>query len=439
MTRKMFLAALICAVSTVGILTISSAPKAVAANPAVMGVNPSSPVDTQLGLRLPKGFKATVFADKVGRVRHIVAADNGWVYGALMRPNKRMGAIALHDADGDGLAEERIYFGKGLRGTGLGIYDGYLYFGTDVSIIRWKLPTTGAPDTPPELIAYGFAEKRQHAAKSFAFDGKGGLYVNVGAPSNACMERQRTKGSKGMNPCPILKEFGGIWKFDASKPMQTQRGDGVRYATGIRNAMALDWNPRADSLYAIPHGRDQLAEFFPEHFTPEESAELPSEEFHKISQGANLGWPYSYFDLKKDARMVMPEYGGDGKTVSDIGQKPLLGFPGHWAPNDLLFLRTDALPEGYRMGAFIGFHGSWNRAPLPQQGYRIAYVPMDASGKIIGDWITFADGFAGTDVIKSPRDAKHRPMGLAEGPDGALYVSSLMSGGRLWKITYEGK
>jgi len=405
----------------------------------IVGVDEAAPIDAELGLRLPDGFKATVFADQIGRVRHIVAADNGWLYGALMRPQKGMGAVALRDADGDGVAEENIFFAKGLKGTGIGIYDGYLYYGTDVSILRWKLPENGEPQGTPELIAYGFAEKRQHAAKSFTFDGKGGLYVNVGAPSNACMEKMRTKGSPGMDPCPILEEFGGIWKFDASKQNQQQSKEGVRYATGIRNAVALDWNMRADSLYVVPHGRDQLGEFFPEYFTPEESAEMPSEEFHRVAEGADMGWPYSYYDHRKGERLVMPEYGGDGKTVSDRGQKPLMGFPGHWAPNDLLFLKSDAMPEGYRMGAFIGFHGSWNRAPFPQAGYRIAYVPMDAAGNVTDDWITFADGFAGVEKVMSPRDAKHRPMGLTEDANGALYVSSLMSGGRIWKITYEGK
>jgi len=409
------------------------------ATPAPMGVDATAPVDKELGLRLPDGFKATVFADDIGSIRHIIVAENGWLYGALMRPKGGMGAVALRDHDGDGIAEERIFFAKGLRGTGIGIYDGYLYYGTDVSILRWKLPISGEPKTEPELIAYGFAEKRQHAAKSFTFDGKGGLYVNVGAPSNACMTRMRTKGSPGMDPCPILEEFGGIWKFDARKPNQQQNIDGIRYATGIRNAMAIDWNPHADSLYIIPHGRDQLGELFPELFSPAESAELPAEEFHRVAEGADMGWPYSYYDHRKGERMVMPEYGGDGETVSDKGQKPLIAFPGHWAPNDLLFLRTKVLPESYRNGAFIGFHGSWNRAPLPQQGYRVAFVPMDAEGNVTGDWITFADGFAGLDVIISPRDAKHRPMGLAEDKDGALYVSSLMSGGRVWKIIYEGK
>lgn len=418
--------------------TLFCASFAASANSPLVGVDEASPVDQELGLRLPSGFEATVFSDKVGTIRHIVAADNGWVYGALARPKKKMGAVAMRDADGDGIAEQRLYFAKGLKGTGIDIYDGYLYFGTDVSIIRWKLPEFGVPTETPELIAHGFKASRQHAAKPFTFDGKGGLYVNVGAPSNACMKEMRTKGSPGVDPCPLLEMFGGVWKFDAHTLMQEQ-ANVERYATGIRNAVALDWNPHADSLYIAQHGRDQLGEFFPEHFTAAESAELPAEEFHKVEPGADIGWPYSYYDQIQKKRVMMPEYGGDGDIPSDRGQAPLVGFPGHWAPNDLLFPHSRALPEEYHNGAFIGFHGSWNRSPLPQQGYRIVFVPMDADGNVNGDWVTFADGFAGTDQIFSPRDAKHRPMGLAEDGDGALYITSLMSGGRVWKVTYEGE
>ncbi len=411
---------------------------AIIANTDIKGVDPAALVDTETGIRLPSGFKATVFADKVGFVRHIVVADNGWLYGALKRPKNKGGLVALRDSNNDGIADETIYFGEKLRGTGIGIYDGYLYFGTDVSIVRWKLPESGAPEGVPELIAYGFEKKRQHADKSFALDGKGGLYVNVGAPSNACMEQARTKGSQGLEPCPQLEKFGGVWKFDASTPMQKQSG-AEKYATGVRNAIALDWNPNVDSLYLVQHGRDQLAEFFPELYTNKQSAELPAEELHRIEAGADLGWPYSYYDHNLGKRIKMPEYGGDGKTVSDIGQMPVAAFPAHWAPNDVLFLQRDTLPEAYRHGAFIAFHGSWNRAPELQQGYRVVYQPFDSAGNVSGDWITFADGFAGTDIIKSPRDAKHRPMGLAEDKNGALYISSLMSGGRIWKVTYVGE
>jgi glucose/arabinose dehydrogenase len=408
------------------------------ASAGVAGVDPAAEADSETGIRVPAGFASTVFADGIGRARHMAEADNGWLYVALAQAQDGYGAVALKDNDGDGKADERQYFAEGITGTGMGIHDGYLYYGKNTGIIRWPLPESGAPMGAPEVIVDGMPDERQHAAKPFTFDGKGNLYVNIGAPSNACMREMRKKGSPGMDPCPILENFAGVWKFDAAKPSQTQ-ADGVRYATGIRNAMALDWNMAAGDLYVAQHGRDQLASFFPDMFTVEMNAELPSEEFHRVSEGANVGWPYSYWDHLQGKRMLMPEYGGDGKQTSDRGQDPVVGFPGHWAPNDLTFLRGEGWPEGYRHGAMIAFHGSWNRAPMPQQGYRVVFVPMDADGSLAGDWITFADGFPGKETLMSPRNAAHRPTGVAEGADGGLFISSLMSGGRIYKVTYEGK
>ena len=91
-------------------------------------------------------------------------------------------------------------------------------------------------------------------------------------------------------------------------------------------------------------------------------------------------------------------------------------------------------PEEYRNGAFIAFHGSWNRAPEKQEGYLVAFVPF-MDGKPSGDWQVFADGFAGLEKVSSPSEAKHRPTGLAQGPDGSLYVSD-DSGGTLFRIVY---
>jgi len=398
------------------------------------------PIDLEAGIRVPAGFKATVYADKIGQITHLQAADNGWIYGALKRPKKKMGAVALYDGDGDGVAEQVEYFAPGVRGTGTGIYDGYFYYGTKVSIIRWKIPAEGGvPTEQPELVAHGFGAKRQNSAKAFTFDGKGGLYVDVGAPSNACQERTRSKGSPGMDPCPILEEYGGIWKFDAATLMQHLTETATQYATGLRHAIAVDWNPVVDSLYIVQQGRDQLAELFPENYTLEESADLPAEEFHRVPEGADLGWPYSYFDQRTGHRMQMPEYGGDGKAVSDKGQKPIIGFPAHWAASDLIFKRNAGMPEKYSKGAFVAFQGSWDRLPLPQSGYSVVFAPLDSEGNPSGDWVTFADGFAGREFIENPRQARYRPTGLAEGKSGELYVSSAASGGRIWRISYVGE
>lgn len=151
---------------------------------------------------------------------------------------------------------------------------------------------------------------------------------------------------------------------------------------------------------------------------------------------ADLIWPYTYYDQRRNARMVAPEYGGDGKTEAEPGKypDPLYAFPGHYAPNDLIFYRGTMFPKRYLHGAFIAFHGSWNRAPLPQEGYHVAFVPFEGR-RPSGPAEIFADGFTKKKPLDSPGNAAHRPTGLAVAPDGALFVSD-SRGGHIWRITY---
>jgi mono/diheme cytochrome c family protein len=109
-------------------------------------------------------------------------------------------------------------------------------------------------------------------------------------------------------------------------------------------------------------------------------------------------------------------------------------LPAHWAPNDLLIYAGKAFPAAYQGGAFIAFHGSWNRAPEPQGGYNVVFQPLK-DGKASGMYVAFADGFAG--AVKEPRQAAFRPSGLAMGPDGALYISE-DTHGRIWRVTFHG-
>ncbi|OGV47174.1 MAG: sorbosone dehydrogenase [Lentisphaerae bacterium GWF2_57_35] len=390
------------------------------------------------GLILPKGFQAVVVADRLGSARHLTVRDNGDVYVALRRPEGGGGIVALRDTNGDGQAEVEERFGE-LGGTGIRIHDGYLYLAQVEGVIRYRLrPDALMPELPPETVVSGFPRQRQHADKPIAFDEAGGLYVNVGAPSNNCQERDRTSGSPGKDPCPELERQAGIWRFSADALNQTQTEHGEHYATGIRQAVAMCWNPAAGALYVVQHGRDQL-DLWPQLYDEEENAELPAEEFLLVEPSDNFGWPYGYYDQLKGKRVLAPEYGGDGEKAGRTAQykNPILAFPGHWAPNDLLFYRGSQFPEKYRGGAFIAFHGSWNRAPLPQKGFKVVFVPF--KGRLpSGKAEVFADGFAGRDVVAQVDDARFRPMGLAEGPDGSLYISDSKQG-RIWRIMAGGQ
>jgi len=388
-------------------------------------------------LTLPSGFNAQVVADSIGRGRHITIRENGDIYVKLHRVRDDGTSIAaLRDTDGDTRADEIEYFGE-FKGTGIQIFNNYLYFSSDSAIYRYALDDNLVPQTERETVVSDLPNQTSHAAKPITFDEKGNLYVNVGAPSNACMEQARTKGSPGQNPCPLLERQGSIWRFP-NKTNMKQMTDGYQYSVGIRNVVALEWNAASGDLYGVMHGRDQLDGMFPDLFDSADNAELPAEEFFKFVDGGNFGWPYCFFNAVDQKKVKMPEFGGDGTIVGDCAdvEQPLIGFPGHIAPNDLLFYSGDQFPEKYKNGAFIAFHGSWNRAPLPQKGYFVVFVPM-ADGMPSGDWEIFADLFGGDpgEVIKAPGDAEYRPTGLAQGPDGSLYIVDSVKG-KIWKISY---
>lgn len=398
-------------------------------------------------LFLPQGFEATVFVDSIAEtVRHMAVNKNGDLYAKFKRPSEAGVMAAIRDLNNDGVADSLVKFGtyhmpqRGSYSTASRIYKGYLYFSSQLTVYRIKLDEEElVPTGPIEIIvhddhAHG---SHEHIGKPIAFDEEGHIFVPFGAPNNACQNPKRTPLVPGQDPCPLLEDHGGIWRFDAEKVGQTHE-DGDFYASGLRSIVALDWNTSDQSLYAVVHGRDDLHRLWPNHFSQWESAMLPSEEFVKIEMGDHFGWPYCFYDQMQGKKVLAPEYGGDGSIIGRCAdyKDPVIGFPGHWAPNDLVFYTGDAFPDHYKNGAFIAFHGSTNRAPYPQSSYFIGFVPFK-DGKPSGEYEIFADGFAGVDPIVNTRDAEFRPMGIAFAPDGSMYLGETEKG-RIWKVQFKG-
>jgi glucose/arabinose dehydrogenase len=387
------------------------------------------------GLTLPKGFCAMIFADEVGAVRHLAVASDGTVYAnASSRHGKSVSGgafVALKDTDGDGRADVNVRFGEAVGGTGIVLYKDWLYAESKDRIIRYvRKDGDVAPKGEAETVVSGLPLTGNHVARPFAIDANGNLFVDLGSATNSCQKQDRIEKSPGLNPCEELKTRGGIWRYDANKTDQTF-SEKERFATGLRNAEGIDFD--ADGrIFATQHGRDQLYENWPEFYSSQQGSELPAEELVLLREGGDYGWPYCYFDGEQGKLVLSPEYGGDGKVVGMCGEKlaPVAAFPGHWAPNDLKIYKGTQFPEAYRGGAFIAFHGSWNRSFGPQAGYNVVFQPL-AGGKASGNYTVFADGFRSAD------GTVRRPTGLAVGPDGALYVSDDATG-RIWRIVYKG-
>lgn len=400
------------------------------------------------GLFLPKGFEALVVTDSSGPARHMAVSEDGNIYVKLRITQGDSGNIAISvNKNGKAALMQRFgdYPNDGSFATEMRINKNYLYFSSEKVIYRQKIEKGKLlPHAESEIVlvddhAHG---AHWHITKTIAFDQDDNVYVPFSAPSNACQDLMSnptgtTPGVLGADPCPELIDHGGIWKFPAGKVGMFQK-DGLRVATGLRSVVAMDWNNESNSLYLVQHGRDDLHLLWPEYYTPWQNSVLPAEEFIKMEQGKDYGWPYSYYDPFKKQKLLAPEYGGDGIKVArnpEVGI-PIMTFPAHWAPNDLLFYKGSQFPDHYKQGAFIAFHGSTNRAPYPQAGYIVCFVPFK-NGTPSGDWEVFADGFAGVDPIINVSDAKYRPMGLSEGPDGSLYVVDSKKG-KIWRILYKG-
>jgi glucose/arabinose dehydrogenase len=390
------------------------------------------------GLTLPTGFNAAMVLDNLtGGVREMAPTSNGDMYVKIFRIRRGTAGkgIALLHIEGD-KATVKSTFGD-FAGSGMYIKNGYLYASSDQEVYRYKLNGKEEVIDPehPEKIVTGLIARFQHEPKAILVDNSNNLYVNIGAFSNSCQEKDRATGSMGIKGCPVLDSAGGIWMFKANKPNQ-HYSDGVRYATGLRNVVGFDWNTQDNQLFVMQHGRDQLHDIFPALYTVKQNAELPAECLYALKKGDNAGWPYMYYDQIQHKKILAPEYGGDGKKEAAPGFiDPVAAYPGHLAPDGLLFYTGTQFPEKYRNGAFITFHGSWNRAPEPQAGFYVVFQPFK-NGKPDGQWEVFADNFAGSKEKAEAGRPDHKPCGLAMAPDGSIYVSDDTKG-TIYKISYK--
>ena len=376
------------------------------------------------GLVLPEGFCATVVAGDLGPVRQLAVAPNGDLYAALSgEPGDGSGGVlAFRDLDGDGKPDQRAGFGPG-GGNDVEVHQGHVYFALNDRVVRYRLSGKLEPEGKEQTLVGDLPRDGNHKAKSIAFGAGDTMYVVIGSATNSCQRTDRLPASPGHDPCKELERQAGVWQFSASRPGQ-RFTDGRRFATGLRNAIGIGTQPGTDALFAVVHGRDQLSDNW--GFSDTVNANNPGEELVRIEAGDDYGWPYCYYSNQYRKKVLAPEYGGDGQKVGRCAsaKNPLVSFPGHWAPMAIAFYPGAQFGPKYQEGMFIAFHGSWNRAPLPQAGYRVSFQPF-LKGRPSGEPWTFATDRSGASSL--------RASGVAVAPDGSLYISADQNG-KIWRV-----
>ena len=229
------------------------------------------------------------------------------------------------------------------------LHDGYLYLALTDRILRWKLaPGRLVPSGEPETVVADLPDDGDHKAKSLAFGSGTTMFVNIASATNSCQRMNRMAGSQGVDPCRELERHAGIWavRRGAAGPALRRRPPLRDRAPQRQRAHHPARAPAP--LWAAVLGRDQLGDNW--GFSDQANAENPAEELVRVEDGDDFGWPYCYYSVTYDKKVLAPEYGGDGRKVGRCAaaKNPVIAFPGHWAPLALAFHRGDGLGAGVR-------------------------------------------------------------------------------------------
>lgn len=340
---------------------------------------------------LPPGFEIDYFVQGLRSARFMRFAPSGDLWVTL-----RSGSLVLveRDADGDGRADGVRTLLEGLREPhGLDVWDGWLYLAETHRVTRVRFdPATGALSGTPEPVVEGLPSDGGHSTRTVRFGPDRRMYVTVGSSCNVCDEEDPRRAA-------MLR-----YAPDGS--------DYTLFATGLRNSVGFDFHPETGEIYATDNGRDLLGDDFP-----------PCE-LNRVVQGGFYGWPIANGDRVPD-----PDEGeAQGARIAE-SVPPVHGFGAHTAPLGITFYTGTAFPEEWRGRAFVALHGSWNRSK--KAGYRVVAVALGEDGEPARE-SDFAVGF------ERNEDVIGRPVDVAVGPDGALYVTDDFLGA-IYRIRYVGE
>jgi glucose/arabinose dehydrogenase len=342
-------------------------------------------------IAVPDGFALSLYATDIPNARVLRFAPNG----DLLVSAPRSGRVLLleRDADGDGRADATRTLLEGLdRPHGLDFHDGWLYVAESASVSRVRYDTDGRRVAGElERVVSGLPQGGNHWTRSVRFGPDGMLYVSVGSSCNVCEEKDRRRAA-------LLR-----YRPDGS-------GEEI-FATGLRNSVGFDWQPGTGDLHATDNGRDLLGD------------DIPPCELNRVVQGGFYGWPFAYGDRVPD-----PDFGAGHEREIAASLPPAHPFRAHNAPLGITFVRDERAPESLRGAPLVALHGSWNRRA--KDGYKVVSLHWGPDGRI--EERDFATGFLRDEGVIG------RPVDVAEGPDGAFYVSDDFAGS-VYRIAWVGR
>jgi glucose/arabinose dehydrogenase len=349
----------------------------------VRGPNTAAP---DLGLTLPPGFHAEIYADGFQKPRLMALAPNGDIF---VSDEKSGEVTVLLDRDGDGRLDRQQVFASGLNTPhGLAFHEGALYVAATDAVLRFPYASGDVTASAPPLVVTALPGGGRHYSRTVVFGPDDRMYVAAGSTCNVCEEQDPHRAA--------------VWVYDAD-------GQNARpFATGLRNAVGLEWF--GDTLYATANGRDLAGN------------NLPPEAFYVLRDGQDYGWPYCYPVAPNTPQVWDQDFGRKDQTYCDRAQPAFATTTAHAAPLGLAFYTGTAFPAEYRNLMFVALHGSWNREP--KSGYKV--VSIDPRTGEVRD---FVSGFQSGPVTTA------RPVDLQVTPDGALLLTD-DGNGLIYRLSY---
>lgn len=337
--------------------------------------------------QVPDGFTVELYAADLPRARFMRFTPAGDLL--VSRPHAGDIVLLRRDADGDGQPDARETLISGLeRPLGMDISGDWLYIAESNRIGRVFFDShTGKLGGDYQPLVEGLTDNGNHWSKTLRIGPDNKLYLSQGSTCNVCQEEDPRRAT--------MMRF----ELDGSK--------GETFATGLRNSVGFDWAPWDGALYATDNGRDLLGDDFP-----------PCE-LNRIEAGGFYGWPFFNGDNIPD-----PDMGADPLAAQRQPRKPAHGFRPHNAPLGMAFLNADRLPTAYQRSALVALHGSWNRSS--PDGYKVVSLHWTDTGIEERDFLW---GFNQGGEISG------RPVDVAQGPDGAIYISDDYAGA-IYRVTY---